>query len=761
MTSYKDIYDYKLYLFDLDGTIIDSEPIHWESYNKAYKRIHLKPLTYEEYVCIAHSPEKSFRQVLEERYPPVYELKEKFFALRVKKQGLNLIKGAKEFILKLLELEKEVWIVTHSPQKRADIIKKQFPFLEKVTQWIVYEDFKCKKPNPECYIKAIQSSGHDIKDCIGFEDSYKGFLALKKLMITKIFINSCPNYPFKILTENVLNSYQPFLGENAQVLSPTYLSNKKKLIDVVAIVACGKGERLKPLTDHIPKLLINIDNQNLLEHVLSYWKQFTNNFVIIVEPEHNGLISYYARNFEINYTILNLTTLPKRENSYTIQQTLGSNYFNKRVLITWCDIYPDDKIPLRIFKKKSNIIFTYGNQCRYQAEKNLLQKEPLGNVIGIYYFPKYQGFQNDNYTLDICDIYVDNYPEFDVYELKRVNDIGEMKKLNQLIEDHRVPYQTHYFNQISEIKIKKKTALLKESICPKGDEIIEKEKTWYGSLMAENIKINVPAIYQFGINSFRMEKLNATPIYQFFSSIKKDAQKRILNEFIDSLIEMHQHTKDITPERIQEDLEIEFYSKIQNRIEDVKDLLLEFSKITHINNLPIKLSFDQILKNIYTDLQNHFKDRTEYSFLHGDCQFSNTMYNFTHNKLYFIDPRGYFGKSKIYGLSEYDYGKVLYSLSGYDSFNNDPKYYFRITQNKTKINLETNIVQDWGMMSHLLNLVEEKVKIPKKVLIDILIINWFGLAQYNKNNILKCVASYYQAIYLYHLYYFYFGIDNI
>ena len=35
------------------------------------------------------------------------------------------------------------------------------------------------------------------------------------------------------------------------------------------------------------------------------------------------------------------------------------------------------------------------------------------------------------------------------------------------------------------------------------------------------------------------------------------------------------------------------------------------------------------------------------------------------------------------------------------------------------------------------------------ILIKMVIINWFGLSEYNKNNILKCIGGYYYGIYLY------------
>ena len=54
--------------------------------------------------------------------------------------------------------------------------------------------------------------------------------------------------------------------------------------------------------------------------------------------------------------------------------------------------------------------------------------------------------------------------------------------------------------------------------------------------------------------------------------------------------------------------------------------------------------------------------------------FSNIIVN-TDDKIKLIDPRGYFGKSYIYGIKEYDYSKLIFALSGYDEFNNKDYYW--------------------------------------------------------------------------------------
>ena len=740
----KNIYDYKLYLFDLDGTIIDSEPIHWDSYNKSYIEHNLSPIPYYQYIKIAHSQSTSFKRILKNKYQSIYKLKEFYYKKYIDSNGVKLIPYVEEFIKELQKRNKIICIVTHSPKNRAELIKQKFQFLKQIpdNQWFTFELFQFKKPNPECYIQAIQRFKIKEYDTIGFEDSYKGYLALNRLMISKVFINSYNDYPFSIDSKNTYTSFKNFIVNSNRnlIITPKYIKNNKP-IDNVAIVAGGKGVRLKPLTNYIPKLLVNLDNKNLLEHLIDYWKEYTNNFIIIVDPQYNNLVSYYLQNTGINYSILNVDSNNNYENSYTIKKTLDNRYENQQILLTWCDLYPGVEISKDIFQDQ-NIIFTHGNQCRYHASTSKINKESNGNVIGIYYFPKYKSTNNQNYSLDICDIYQDIYSHFETYDLSIVNDVGDFDKLNHFINKKTMKYQTRYFNIINEIN---DNTLIKKSICPKGDIIIKDEINWYNHCIDTKININIPKIWETKNREFIMDRINAVPLYKVFNTLSKN---NVLEKLIDILSDIHQYQVSIEEKIIQNDIEIEFKTKIINRIDDINTLLMDFNHIKKVNGIWIEKSYDTILSIIYDRLKKYFSSRKNYSLIHGDCQFSNTLYDKNTQELYLIDPRGYFGDTKVYGVPEYDYGKACYSVSGYDEFNNNPKYYFDIEDDDIK----TNIKLDIDMIRGFLELLEKKTNIPSSIIIDMIVINWFGLAQYNKNNILKCVASYYQAIYLFHIF---------
>jgi len=93
-----------------------------------------------------------------------------------------------------------------------------------------------------------------------------------------------------------------------------------------------------------------------------------------------------------------------------------------------------------------------------------------------------------------------------------------------------------------------------------------------------------------------------------------------------------------------------------------------YNSITSVNNKKIK-KIEYYCETIYTTLLNIVGDRNEYSLIHGDIHLGNILEGGT-GELYFIDPRGYFGNSKLFGLEEYDYAKLLFGISGYSIFDN-------------------------------------------------------------------------------------------
>ncbi|MCD6373508.1 MAG: NTP transferase domain-containing protein [Thermococcus sp.] len=63
------------------------------------------------------------------------------------------------------------------------------------------------------------------------------------------------------------------------------------------VLAAGRGERLQPLTDDRPKVILNVANRPIIEYVLENLDPFVDEFVIIVRYEKDKIISSLGDEF--------------------------------------------------------------------------------------------------------------------------------------------------------------------------------------------------------------------------------------------------------------------------------------------------------------------------------------------------------------------------------------------------------------------------------------------------------------------------------
>jgi beta-phosphoglucomutase-like phosphatase (HAD superfamily) len=765
------IFDFKLYVFDLDGVIINSEKFHWEAYKKALSiygknsQFNEKNLTFKKYCEIKHSIEKknTFKNIFTSNYDKFYEKKKKYYYSNIDK--IKLMEGVDIFINNLLSKKKYICLVTDSSEETLKIFKKKFPILQKMHHIITRDHVDKRKPSSEGYLKVINKYNYiNYSDIVGFEDSYKGIIAMSGVIYNTVLVNNSTYFyydkikpilncekidnfnnisSYNIKNFNMSSNYIEYKNKINLLLSEIKNKNKKSSIifDYVVISAAGKGSRLLPLTKNIPKILVTYNNNCLLNNIVYYWKYYTKKFVVIINKKYNSIVKFYLDLLNINYEIIFVELIHNYENSYTLNKALSKpRFLNKKILLTWCDIYPNQKLNINIFKDK-NIIFTYKNFGRYEAYNNNLIKKDYGNVIGIYYFSNFTYLKKITPLMDLCDCYKKNFGNFETFEIPEIIDLGDMEKLIIYTNTNTKinKYVTRYFNKISEIDSNK---LLKESTCEYGNKIIEKEIRFYKYHSDFKFK---PKIYEFRNNSYLMEKIdNAKQVIIYFNESLQYVQFDILEKCLELLEKLHEKKKiSIEKSILLRDINIEFKLKIENRLKKIKPLLTYFSFIKKVNNVVIKTDHNIIIQKLSNNIITFLKKNVNsYHTIHGDCNLSNILVD--SNKIYYlIDPRGYFGESNIFGINYYDIGKILYSLSGFDELNNRNNHYFIINDDNIFVNINNNMDNYFSIFK----------KYNKSILIDMVIINWFGLAEYSKNNIHKCISAYYYAIFLYQKYY--------
>lgn len=542
----------------------------------------------------------------------------------------------------------------------------------------------------------------------------------------------------------------------------------------VLILAAGLSSRLSNYThDVIPKYLINLDSHNGLYYVINYWHKYSNNIFLVIHSKYNIITKFYINNILTDYKnkiiIINYDSYDGT--AYTLNYILNTqllNYEINNLLITWCDIYPNEKIRFENIKesKKSNniYVFTNGNKCRYKLNDNIVEESENGDIIGIYYIQNYKRFmlKEDSFNKDIV-IYLNLIGDVFNYPLNNIVDYGDEDKLLNIINNPlKKTFDSRYFNSLELIN---NEMLLKRSINEKGDDIIINEKSWYiyinnikdknkdnieSTSMPQNpieipIQIPIPKIYKCYKYAFIMEyKKDYIPLYQYFINNECDNSIKniILENIFDKLKILHSlEYKEQNKTIFYGDLKREIYDKIINRREIIKDLLNYFGEIEYVNNVKILL-FQEIIEKCKNIIIKYYAELNQYRYniIIGDCNFSNILIKEDNIKdIVFIDPRGYYGETKIHGVIEYDISKILYGISGYDKFN--AKYF----------NIENIDIENKSLKFKIDKIYFEETIIDKyfnKVHNAFMVIHWLSLAEYNKNNVWKCLASYYYGLYL-------------
>lgn len=182
---------FDLYIFDLDGTIIDSEYEHYLAYKKQ-----LNIENYNEYCKLFHGLYNNINKNNLNYNKKYNDFKE----LYLKK--IKYIEGFEIFFNHLIKKDKNICIVTDASKERCEFIKSLHPLLKLIDKWITKDDVKNPKPHTDGYIKALQFFPKiPMNKIIMFEDSYKGFNVIKYFDTTKIIISNKNYYYYNEIKE--------------------------------------------------------------------------------------------------------------------------------------------------------------------------------------------------------------------------------------------------------------------------------------------------------------------------------------------------------------------------------------------------------------------------------------------------------------------------------------------------------------------------------------------------------------------------------
>jgi HAD superfamily hydrolase (TIGR01509 family) len=212
----------KLAIFDMDGTIADSEKIAQKvtidffkdrgiTINKKEQKdvfgLNWKDLVREILERNGMEYSQSLKDTLKERY------------VRNMKKGVEAVPGVYD-LLDFLKSKTKLALATNSRMREVDIICNQLDFNRFFELKLARDHVKNAKPDPEIYLKAASTLGTEPEECIVFEDSVVGLKAAKSAGMNCIAITNTYAPNFLKQADLIIDSYNK---ENIGIIEKTFL----------------------------------------------------------------------------------------------------------------------------------------------------------------------------------------------------------------------------------------------------------------------------------------------------------------------------------------------------------------------------------------------------------------------------------------------------------------------------------------------------------------------------------------------------------
>ena len=186
----------KAVIFDMDGVIVNSEPLHHLAYKKMFEefKLDVSSSLYESFTGQStHSICKQLCKIFNIHEDPneLVVSKRKHFKLIFENDtSFQMIDGALELIQNYFDNNVTLILASSASMTNIDRIFKKFDLNKFFKAKISGADLKESKPNPEIFIKAAKMSGFNKKECIVIEDSTNGIIAAKSAGIYCVGYNS-------------------------------------------------------------------------------------------------------------------------------------------------------------------------------------------------------------------------------------------------------------------------------------------------------------------------------------------------------------------------------------------------------------------------------------------------------------------------------------------------------------------------------------------------------------------------------------------
>ena len=284
----------KLIIFDLDGVLVDTKEIHYDSLNEALvgfgEEYVISP---EEHLSLYDGLKTSQKLgMLSERKGLPVEYHDEIWRLKqeITLKKISYVAKSERFIKLFSNLKEDDFKIaccSNSIRKSVITILSKLGILDYFDLIISNEDVKNSKPHPEMYWNAMSLFGVLPEETLIIEDSPPGLLAASRSRASVFRVNNPSD-----VTEEAIRTR---LKEKTNKIIPKWQGDKMNVL----IPMAGAGSRFQKAGYTFPKPLIEVHGKPMIQVVVENIN-IDANYIYVVQKSHR-------KEYNLD-TLLNLIT---------------------------------------------------------------------------------------------------------------------------------------------------------------------------------------------------------------------------------------------------------------------------------------------------------------------------------------------------------------------------------------------------------------------------------------------------------------------